>query len=70
MTRIHHYAIGILAIAVALALSISTAPASARTFTFNSVGSMVQQPLPPQFACALRRALSGRSSTCREATDR
>jgi hypothetical protein len=76
MTRahIHHRAVAILAIVVALALSISisisTAPASARTFNFNSAGSMVQQPLPPQFACALRRALSGRSSACRESSDR
>jgi hypothetical protein len=70
--HIHHRAVAILATAVALALSISisTAPASARTFNFNSAGSMVQQPLPPRFACALRRALSGRSSACRESSDR
>jgi hypothetical protein len=74
MTRahIHHRAVAILAIVVALALSISisTAPASARTFNFNSAGSMVQQSLSPQFACAMRRALSGRSFACRESSDR
>jgi hypothetical protein len=39
-TRIHHLAVGILAIAAAsviwLALSTTTVPASARTFNFNS----------------------------------
>ena len=61
--RIHRCAVGILAIAlvIALALSTATAPASARTFSFNSAGSMVQQPLPPQWACAMHRALSGGS---------
>jgi hypothetical protein len=56
-------------VALALGISISTAPASARILNVNSAGSMVQQPLPPQFACALRRALSGRSFACREASD-
>jgi hypothetical protein len=57
--RIYHRGTAILGIAVALALSsISTAPASARTFNFNSAGSMVQQPLPPQWACAMQRALA------------
>jgi hypothetical protein len=68
--RIHHHAIGILGIVVAVALSISAAPTSARTFNFNSAGSMVQQPLPPQFACALQRALTGRSFACRQSSDR
>ena len=69
---IHKLTLGILGIVVALALSItiSTAPASARTFNFNSAGSMVQQPLPPQFACAMRRAITGRSFTCRQSSDR
>ena len=60
-TRIHHLTIGILTIAitVALALATTTAPASARTFNFNSAGSMVQQPLPPQWGCVILRALSG-----------
>ena len=60
-TRIHHLTIGILTIAitVALALATTTAPASARTFNFNSAGSMVQQPLPPQWGCMILRALSG-----------
>lgn len=59
-------AIGVLiiavAIAVTLALSSATVPASARTFSFNSTGSMVQQPLPPKWACELSRALGDRSS--------
>ena len=59
-------AIGVLiiavAIAVALALSSATVPASARTFSFNPTGSMVQQPLPPKWACELSRALGDRSS--------
>jgi hypothetical protein len=60
--RIHRQAIGILGIVLALALSITigTAPAPARTFSFNSAGSMVQQALSPQFACAL----AGRSFAC------
>jgi hypothetical protein len=60
--RIHRQAIGILGIVVALALSItiSTTPVRARTFNFNSAGSMVQQALSPQFACAL----AGRSFAC------
>ena len=54
---IHRCAVGILAIAlvVALALSTATVPASARTFSFNSAGSMVQQPPPPDWACAMHR---------------
>ena len=70
--HLHHHTIGILGLVVAAAfsVSISTGPASARTFNFNSAGSMVQQPLPPQFACTMRRALTGRSFACREASDR
>ena len=67
--RIHRRALGTFGIAVALALSsISTAPAPARTFNFNSAGSMVQEPLPPQWACAMQRALSSGSLRfqCRE----
>jgi hypothetical protein len=61
--RVHHYTAGILAIAltIAFALSTTTAPASARSFNSDSAGSMVQQPLPPQWACAMRRALSSGS---------
>ena len=69
--RTHHRATGILGIAVALALSsISTAPAPARTFNFNSAGSMVQQPMPPQWACAMQRALSPGTprSRCRDSS--
>ncbi len=60
-TRIHHLTIGILTIAitVALALATTTAPASARTFNYNSAGSMVQQPLPPQWGWVILRAPSG-----------
>jgi hypothetical protein len=69
-TRIHQLAAGILAVAVtvavalALALSTTTVPASARTFNFNSAGSLVQQPLPPQWACELSRALGGPPLHC------
>ena len=65
-TRIHQLVAGILAVAVALALALSTTtvPASARTFNFNSAGSLVQQPLPPQWACELSRALGGPPLHC------
>ena len=73
-TPIHHLAVGILAIAVAgviwLALSTTTVPASARTFNFNSGGSMVQQSLPPQWACELSRALGERTLPCRNSVVR
>jgi hypothetical protein len=61
--RVHLYTTGILAIVlcIAFALATTTAPASARIFSFNSAGSIVQQPLPPQWACAMRRALSSGS---------
>jgi hypothetical protein len=76
MTRahIHHRAVGILAIVVAaaLALGISTAPVSARTFNFNAAGSMVQQPLPPQWGCIILRVFSGEAGRiqCRESSGR
>ena len=67
----HHHTPGILAIALttALALSSTTAPATARTFDFNTAGSMVQQPLPPQWACAVEHALTDQSPTfqCQQA---
>ena len=67
----HHHSPGILAIALttALALSSTTTPATARTFDFNTAGSMVQQPLPPQWACVFERASNAGSSTlqCQEA---
>jgi hypothetical protein len=73
-TRIHHLPVGILAIAAAsviwLALSTTTVPASARTFNFNSTGSMVQQSLPPQWACELSRALGERTLPCRNSVVR
>jgi hypothetical protein len=66
---IHRRAFGILAIAVAiavtLALSATTGRVSARTFNYPSGGSMVQQPLPPQWACDMSRALGARKSPCR-----
>ena len=66
----HRRATGIPAIGltIALALSTTTAPASARTFNINSAGSMVQQPLPPQWACALQQASNNGSPgfPCRE----
>ena len=67
-TRIHHLSIGILTIAitVAFALATTTAPASARTFDFNSAGSMVQQPLPPQWGCVILRALTGGKFHCQD----
>jgi hypothetical protein len=66
--RIHHLTIGFLTIAVtvALALATTTMPASARTFTFNSAGSMVQQPLPPLGGCLVLRALSGGRFNCQD----
>ena len=66
--RIHHLTIGILAIAitVALALAMTPGPASARTFNFNSAGSMVQQPLPPQWGCVILRVLSGGKFHCQD----
>jgi hypothetical protein len=66
--RIHHLTIGILTIAVtvALALATTTVPVSARTFNFNSAGSMVQQPLPPQWGCVILRALSGGKFHCQD----
>lgn len=65
--RIHHRAGGFLALALTvLALSSTAVPASARTFHFNSTGSMVQQPLAPGFACALRRAMLDRGIPCRD----
>jgi hypothetical protein len=46
----NHIAAGIVAflLTIAVAFSTATTPASARTFNFNSAGSMVQQPLPPE----------------------
>jgi hypothetical protein len=68
--HIHRLIVGILAIAavtaVTLALNATTVPASARTFSFNSKGSMVQQPLPSQWACEISRALGDRTSPCRD----
>ena len=67
----NHIAAAILALAVtiALAFTTTTVPASARTFNFNSAGSMVQQPLPPQWACLMQRALTGRSFACQRSSD-
>jgi hypothetical protein len=70
--RINHIAPGILALGltIAVAFSTTTAPASARTFNFNSAGSMIQQPLSPQWACAMQRALTGRSFACPHPSNR
>ena len=64
--RIHHLTIAILAIAIAIALATTTAPASARTFDFDSAGSMVQQPLPPQWGCVILRTLTGGKFHCQD----
>jgi hypothetical protein len=68
----NHVAAAILALllTIAVAFSTTTAPASARTFSFNSAGSMVQQPLPPQWACLMQRALGGRTPACQRSSDR
>jgi hypothetical protein len=68
--RIHHLTIAILAIAIAIALATTTMPASARTFSFNSTGSMVQQPLPPQWGCVALRALNGAKFHCQDPAPR
>jgi hypothetical protein len=66
--RTHHCAAAIIAGALTTALAISIAtPVSARTFDFNSVGSMVQQPLPTRWACAMQHALTNRRIPCRKA---
>jgi len=57
--RIHHLAAGVLAVAVTIVLTASTTiSATARTFSFNSAGSMTQQPLVAEWACIYQRALS------------
>ena len=72
--RIHNLTAGLLAIAltvmVTVALSTTTVPASARTFDFNSAGSMVQHPLPPQWGCVILRALSRGTFHCQDARGR
>jgi hypothetical protein len=68
--RIHRLTIAILAIAIAVALARTTAPASARTFNFNSAGSMVQQPLPPNWGCVALRALNGAKFHCQDPAPR
>jgi hypothetical protein len=67
--RIHRGGGAVLALAIALALN--AAPASARTFNVNSAGSMVQQPLPPQWGCVMQRVMSGESRLfqCSESLD-
>jgi hypothetical protein len=63
--RIQQRAGGILALTVtALSLSSTAVPASARTFELNPIRSMVQQPLPPGSACAMRRAMLDRRIPC------
>jgi hypothetical protein len=54
-----------IATSLVIAPGVTVAPASARTFDLNSAGSMVQPPLPSQWACAMRRALSDREFPCR-----
>ena len=54
--RIHHLTAGILAVAITIVLTASTAiSATARTFSFNSAGSMTQQPLVAEWACIYQR---------------
>ena len=77
-SRIHRLSVGIIAIAIAIAVAIAvavalsstTVPASARTFSFNSTGSMIQQPLPPKWACEISRALNDRMFPCRDSVVR
>jgi hypothetical protein len=66
-TNIQHRAAAILTVAAALALALSaaTAPASARTFYFTPAGTMVQQPLPAEWACLLQRASAGKAQSMR-----
>jgi hypothetical protein len=67
--RNHHLVVEIVTIAIAIAITLAlstTTAASARTFNFNSRGSLVQQPLPPEWACDMSRALGNRTSPCRE----
>ena len=52
-------------LALTIALGATAAPASARTFDSNSRGSMTQQLLPSDFACAMRRAQNDRIIPCR-----
>jgi hypothetical protein len=51
--RNHHLVVEIVTIAVAIAITLAlstTTAASARTFNFTPRGSLVQQPLPPEWA--------------------
>lgn len=57
-------ALGSVMVSATLALGATAVPASARTFDFNATGSLIQQPLPPLWACAFRRALAGRNVPC------
>lgn len=64
--RTYRYAAVILAVALTIALAIGTPkPVSARTFDFDPNGTMVLQPLPPLWACAMRRAMINRRIPCR-----
>jgi hypothetical protein len=64
--RIESRATGFLAVMLTgLALGSTAVPASARTFDFNTTGSMIQQPVPADFACAMRRATVDRTVSCR-----
>jgi hypothetical protein len=51
-------------VALAIAFSTPAVPAAARTFDFNPHGSVVLQPLPPRFACAMKRATLNRHIAC------
>ena len=56
-------------LAGALALATTAAPlavqtTSARTFEYGPPASLVQHPLSPHWACAMRRALAGRDVSC------
>ena len=43
---------------------LAAGPASARTFDVGPTGALVLNPLPPHFACAMRRALADRNVRC------
>lgn len=60
-------AMAILAGALVCAMAftpLSVAPTSARTFDISPNGSLVLNPLPPQFACAMKRVLANRQVAC------
>lgn len=57
-------AVAVLAASIVVAPTIAALPVSARTFEIAPHGALILNPLPGQFACALRRALAGRNVNC------